>query len=127
MVLAVLVEHLCCFLLAVGSAFIDLREVGLAGAFFFGLLARIRYVFIFYVAGKQTNNQYTTTTTAMLVMLPLPDFSMPFNVLTLSSTALALFFGSIFNVLVRPVARSSWLYKYATPQTSRAPVCRFLC
>ena len=33
--------------------------------------------------------------------VPAPDFSMPFNVITLTSTLLAFFFGSMLNVLVR--------------------------
>ncbi|CAK9095461.1 unnamed protein product [Durusdinium trenchii] len=35
-------------------------------------------------------------TEGMLVMVPMPDFSMPFNVVALSSTAATFFFGSIF-------------------------------
>jgi phosphatidylinositol glycan class T len=37
----------------------------------------------------------------LLVMLPLPDFSMPYNVVTLSSTAMAFFFGTTVNILTR--------------------------
>ena len=33
--------------------------------------------------------------------MPKPDFSMPFNVITLTSTVLAFLYGSIFNALVR--------------------------
>ncbi|CAG8469042.1 11666_t:CDS:10 [Ambispora gerdemannii] len=33
--------------------------------------------------------------------LPTPDFSMPYNVITLTCTVLALFFGSMFNLLTR--------------------------
>ena len=33
--------------------------------------------------------------------LPLPDFSMPYNVITLTSTVLAFFCGTMLNVLVR--------------------------
>jgi hypothetical protein len=38
-------------------------------------------------------------TESLLVMLPFPDFSMPFNVIAFTSTLLAFFFGSIFNML----------------------------
>ena len=38
---------------------------------------------------------------ALLVPLPLPDFSMPYNVITLSSTVIAFFFGTALNTLVR--------------------------
>lgn len=41
------------------------------------------------------------TTEGLLVDVPLPDFSMPFNVITLVSTLIAFFFGSMLNVVVR--------------------------
>ncbi|KAG0320486.1 hypothetical protein BGZ99_004483 [Dissophora globulifera] len=41
---------------------------------------------------------YTET---LLVSLPTPDFSMPYNVITLTCTVIALFFGSMFNLLTR--------------------------
>ncbi|KAL0480193.1 GPI-anchor transamidase subunit T [Acrasis kona] len=47
---------------------------------------------------RDINRIYTDS---LLVSLPTPDFSMPYNVITLSSTILALFFGSMFNALVR--------------------------
>ncbi|CAJ1410096.1 unnamed protein product [Effrenium voratum] len=37
-------------------------------------------------------------TEGMLVMVPMPDFSMPFNVVALSSTAATFFFGSVFRI-----------------------------
>ncbi|TID12900.1 GPI transamidase-like protein component Gpi16 [Venturia nashicola] len=40
-------------------------------------------------------------TTTLLLPLPTPDFSMPYNVIILTSTVMALGFGSIFNLLVR--------------------------
>jgi GPI-anchor transamidase subunit T len=40
-------------------------------------------------------------TTSLLLSLPTPDFSMPYNVIILSSTVFALAFGSVFNLLVR--------------------------
>lgn len=40
-------------------------------------------------------------TTDLLLPLPTPDFSMPYNVIILTSTVMALGFGSIFNLLVR--------------------------
>lgn len=40
-------------------------------------------------------------TTTLLLYLPTPDFSMPYNVIILTSTVMALGFGSIFNLLVR--------------------------
>ena len=40
-------------------------------------------------------------TSSLLLMLPTPDFSMPYNVIILTSTVMALAFGMIFNLLVR--------------------------
>ncbi|RKP24876.1 GPI transamidase component PIG-T, partial [Syncephalis pseudoplumigaleata] len=40
-------------------------------------------------------------TTPFLLNSPLPDFSMPYNVITLTCTIVALFFGSMFNLLSR--------------------------
>ena len=42
-----------------------------------------------------------TYTSTLLVDLATPDFSMPYNVIIMSSTVVALFFGSIFNLLTR--------------------------
>lgn len=39
--------------------------------------------------------------TSLLLSLPTPDFSMPYNVIILTSTVIALAFGSIFNILIR--------------------------
>lgn len=41
---------------------------------------------------------YTPT---LLVDLPTPDFSMPYNVIILSCTLMTLIFGSVFNLLTR--------------------------
>jgi phosphatidylinositol glycan class T len=41
---------------------------------------------------------YTQT---VLVQLPTPDFSMPYNVITLTCTVAALLFGSFFNLVQR--------------------------
>lgn len=40
-------------------------------------------------------------TDGLLLMLPTPDFSMPYNVITLTSTIWALFFGSMVNMMLR--------------------------
>ena len=37
----------------------------------------------------------------VLLPLPTPDFSMPYNVITLTCTVLALYFGSMYNMMVR--------------------------
>jgi len=44
---------------------------------------------------------YSLRTTSLLCSLPTPDFSMPYNVIIFTSTAIALAFGGIFNILVR--------------------------
>ncbi|KAK4166637.1 putative GPI transamidase [Cladorrhinum sp. PSN259] len=44
---------------------------------------------------------YTLRTTTLLCNLPTPDFSMPYNVIIFTSTAIALAFGGMFNILVR--------------------------
>lgn len=40
-------------------------------------------------------------TTGLLLYLPTPDFSMPYNVIILTSTVVALTFGGLYNILVR--------------------------
>lgn len=51
-------------------------------------------------SGAGDGNVYIRTT-SLLLTLPTPDFSMPYNVIILTSTVMALAFGSIFNLLVR--------------------------
>ena len=45
--------------------------------------------------------RYSLRTTSLLCSLPTPDFSMPYNVIIFTSTAIALAFGGLFNILVR--------------------------
>lgn len=52
---------------------------------------------IITISDKQTEIRTTT----LLLPLPTPDFSMPYNVIILTSTVMALSFGFIFNLLVR--------------------------
>lgn len=49
----------------------------------------------------QRSHQLRLHTPSMLLSVPTPDFSMPYNVIILTSTLLALFFGSVVNGLVR--------------------------
>ena len=51
---------------------------------------------IFYQDKGILKRIYTTST---LIFLPTPDFSMPYNVIILTSTIIAMFYGSIFNLL----------------------------
>ncbi|KAG0040630.1 hypothetical protein BGZ82_000588 [Podila clonocystis] len=48
-----------------------------------------------------TMDQIRVYTETLLVSLPTPDFSMPYNVITLTCTVIALFFGSMFNLMTR--------------------------
>ncbi|KAI9873533.1 MAG: Subunit of the glycosylphosphatidylinositol transamidase complex-like protein, partial [Pleopsidium flavum] len=51
--------------------------------------------------GSSTSSPVYLRTTSLLLPLPTPDFSMPYNVIILTSTVMALAFGMIFNLLVR--------------------------
>merc|ERR1712241_981770 len=53
-------------------------------------------------------------THGLIVLLPMPDFSMPFNVIALSSTALTFFFGSVFR-LTAAGRLPHWLLKKDSP------------
>ncbi|QOU18429.1 hypothetical protein BRETT_000156 [Brettanomyces bruxellensis] len=44
---------------------------------------------------------YQMRTTTALLTLPTPDFSMPYNVIILTSTVMAMTFGSFFNLLTK--------------------------
>lgn len=46
-------------------------------------------------------NTSNLRTTSLLLSLPTPDFSMPYNVIIFTSTAMALAFGGLYNILVR--------------------------
>lgn len=48
--------------------------------------------------GGQPRRMYTSV---LLVDLATPDFSMPYNVIIMSCTLIALIFGSVFNLLTR--------------------------
>ncbi|TGZ84953.1 putative GPI transamidase component Gpi16 [Ascodesmis nigricans] len=50
---------------------------------------------------QQGHGRVAIRTTSLLLSLPTPDFSMPYNVIILTSTVMALAFGSVFNLLVR--------------------------
>lgn len=49
-------------------------------------------------ARQKMSNLRTTT---LLLSLPTPDFSMPYNVIIFTSTAIALAFGGMYNILIR--------------------------
>jgi phosphatidylinositol glycan class T len=53
------------------------------------------------IPGADMKKGFYLRTTSLLLYLPTPDFSMPYNVIILTSTVMALGFGNIFNLLVR--------------------------
>lgn len=52
---------------------------------------------------SDTASKFTIRTTSLLLTLPTPDFSMPYNVIILTCTVMALGYGSLFNLLVKRV------------------------
>ena len=65
--------------------------------------------FIFLVFSETVLRVHTE---ALLVSLPTPDFSMPYNVICFVCTVIAIGFGSIFNLTTRRL-------EPATPENSR--------
>lgn len=64
--------------------------------------------------GKPANSHWRLRfTQGLIVLVPMPDFSMPFNVIALSSTALTFFFGSIFR-LTAAGRQQHWVMKDPT-------------
>jgi GPI-anchor transamidase subunit T len=57
-------------------------------------------------------------TKSLLVPLAAPDFSMPYNVICLSSTVLAVYFGAVLNILLKRPNEAS-ATEAVTPQHSR--------
>jgi phosphatidylinositol glycan class T len=62
-------------------------------------------------------------TEGSLVSLPTPDFSMPYNVITLTGTILALFFGSMINLMLR---RMKNLERVGDEFVSNRPIARII-
>ncbi|KAG0278494.1 hypothetical protein BGZ95_003862 [Linnemannia exigua] len=50
---------------------------------------------------KLEEDKIRVYTDTLLVSLPTPDFSMPYNVITMTCTVISLFFGSVFNLMMR--------------------------
>ncbi|CAI8605671.1 unnamed protein product [Vicia faba] len=59
----------------------------------------------------QKKSPVLSYTEVLLVPLTTPDFSMPYNVITITCTVFALYFGSLLNVLRRRVAEEERLLK----------------
>ncbi|ODV59507.1 GPI-anchor transamidase subunit GPI16 [Ascoidea rubescens DSM 1968] len=50
---------------------------------------------------SRSEKDYFFRTTSLLLSLPTPDFSMPYNVIIFTSTVMALTYGTIFNLLIK--------------------------
>lgn len=60
---------------------------------------------------KDSEPQYQLRTTSLLLTLPTPDFSMPYNVIILTCTIMSLAFGTVFNLLTKKVITEEELEK----------------
>ncbi|OAY32794.1 GPI transamidase component PIG-T isoform X1 [Manihot esculenta] len=67
----------------------------------------------------QEKNPVLSYTEVLLVPLTTPDFSMPYNVITITCTVFALYFGSLLNVLRRRVNEEERLLKSKAGKTTR--------
>ncbi|KAK9154869.1 hypothetical protein Sjap_002349 [Stephania japonica] len=71
----------------------------------------------------QENNPVLSYTEVLLVPLATPDFSMPYNVITITCTVFALYFGSLLNALRRRVGEEERLLKQkAAGKTALLPL-----
>lgn len=59
----------------------------------------------------QERSPVLSYTEVLLVPLTTPDFSMPYNVITITCTVFALYFGSLLNVLRRRMGEEERLLK----------------
>lgn len=59
----------------------------------------------------QDKSPVRSYTEVLLVPLTTPDFSMPYNVITITCTVFALYFGSLLNVLRRRVGEEERFLK----------------
>ncbi|GMJ00680.1 hypothetical protein like AT3G07140 [Hibiscus trionum] len=71
----------------------------------------------------QEKSHVMSYTEVLLVPLTTPDFSMPYNVITITCTVFALYFGSLLNALRRRVAEEErFLKDKAAKKTGRLPL-----
>ncbi|XP_048336454.1 uncharacterized protein LOC125418191 isoform X2 [Ziziphus jujuba] len=74
------------------------------------------------LAKFQEKSSVRSYTEVLLVPLTTPDFSMPYNVITITCTVFALYFGSLLNVLRRRVGEEERLLKSkAAKKTGQLP------
>lgn len=52
---------------------------------------------------ENADEAYEMRTTSLLLTLPTPDFSMPYNVIILTCTVMSLAFGTVFNLLTKKI------------------------
>lgn len=63
---------------------------------------------------RETGNiDYQLRTASLLLTLPTPDFSMPYNVIILTCTLMSLAFGCVFNLLVKKVVTEEEFEEFA--------------
>ncbi|KAF4370284.1 hypothetical protein G4B88_012968 [Cannabis sativa] len=77
------------------------------------------------LAKLQESSTVLSYTEVLLVPLTTPDFSMPYNVITITCTVFALYFGSLLNVLRRRVAEEERFLKNKDSKKA-SPISRFL-
>ncbi|KAM6564895.1 hypothetical protein CsatB_024893 [Cannabis sativa] len=77
------------------------------------------------LAKLQENSTVLSYTEVLLVPLTTPDFSMPYNVITITCTVFALYFGSLLNVLRRRVAEEERFLKNKDSKKA-SPISQFL-
>lgn len=65
------------------------------------------------VVDADKNVVYQLRTASLLLTLPTPDFSMPYNVIILTCTVMSLAFGTIFNILTKKVITEEEFEKIA--------------
>lgn len=73
---------------------------------------------------KHSEPVYQLRTTSLLLTLPTPDFSMPYNVIILTCTIMSLAFGTIFNLLTKKVVTEEELEQLAGDSKAAQLVAR---
>jgi phosphatidylinositol glycan class T len=74
---------------------------------------------IFYNDSSDGGKQKRLSTESALLELPTPDFSMPYNVIIMSSTVMAVFFGLMQGTLTR-----RWTFVKVAPETGTGQVTK---
>ena len=75
------------------------------------------------VKNENNGGVYEFRTTSLLLTLPTPDFSMPYNVIILTCTVLSLAFGTMFNLLTKKTVTEEE-FELASQQTNLAKLKR---